>query len=264
MVGCMALGAALLVRTFDMLLGPSTVMARTVAIAMAGSCSGRSASCRRRRRPACCCWAPFLVADDSGAAWALGKLDRGDDVARSARGPRASCCRSSRWWTRTVQLALADKRVYEEAAAAKGLRRAALGSAQPGRRHPELPAAHSPPGERVRASGRPDLSPRSRLAVDRALAVGIAFVVFAAEVGVVASRYYLPPIALAAFVLARSAVSLGSVVVVATGLVLIAVRSCPGPGAATTGCNGGSTGSATGRRSSAKLQRGGRAGARST
>ena len=37
------------------------------------------------------------------------------------------------------------------------------------------------------------------------LVVAVAFIVFAADVGVVDSRYYVPPITLAALVLARSA-----------------------------------------------------------
>jgi hypothetical protein len=53
------------------------------------------------------------------------------------------------------------------------------------------------------------------------LVVAFAFLVASSETGVVASRYYLPPIVLGALVLARSAASLGSAVVVATGVVLI-------------------------------------------
>jgi hypothetical protein len=54
------------------------------------------------------------------------------------------------------------------------------------------------------------------------LVVALAFLVAASETGVVASRYLLPPIVLCALVLARSAASLGSVAVIATGAVLIA------------------------------------------
>ena len=53
------------------------------------------------------------------------------------------------------------------------------------------------------------------------LVVALAFLVLAAEAGVVASRYYLPSIALGTLALARSAVSLGSAVVIATGVILI-------------------------------------------
>ena len=53
------------------------------------------------------------------------------------------------------------------------------------------------------------------------LVVALCFIVFAAHTGVVASRYYIPAITLAALALARSAVRLGSVVVVVVGVLLI-------------------------------------------
>ena len=54
------------------------------------------------------------------------------------------------------------------------------------------------------------------------LATAAAFVTFAAASGVVASRYYLPPLFLLGLVLARGAVSLGPRVATVAGVVLIA------------------------------------------
>ena len=51
--------------------------------------------------------------------------------------------------------------------------------------------------------------------------MALAFVLFAAEAGVVASRYYLPAIVLTALAVARIAVSLGRGAVVVAGVVLI-------------------------------------------
>ena len=221
MVGCMALGAALLVRTFDMLLGPSTVMARTVAIAIGGFVLWSFGVLQKETSTCVLLLAPFLwpTIREQRGRWA--SLDR---RRRCAIGVVAAgvLLPFVPMVTRTVQLALADKRVYEEAAAAKGF--AARLSDQLSQADDIL---NSPLPTVLLASAFVLLAVRIfRHGADwlsiGLLAVGIAFVVFAAEVGVVASRYYLPPIALAAFVLARSAVSLGSVVVVATGLVLIA------------------------------------------
>ena len=53
------------------------------------------------------------------------------------------------------------------------------------------------------------------------LVVAFGFILFAAHAGVVASRYYIPSITLAALVLARGAVRLGSAVVVVVGVLLI-------------------------------------------
>ena len=53
------------------------------------------------------------------------------------------------------------------------------------------------------------------------LVVSFGFIVFAAHAGVVASRYFIPSITLSALVFARSAVRLGSAVVVVAGVLLI-------------------------------------------
>ena len=121
MVGCMALGAAAPGRRSrsTTLLGPATVTAadRGDRPSWRVRRSGRSASSRRRRRSACSCSRSVPAGRRSSGRsvrrWAQSR-PRQTHVARSAcRAPRASCCRSSRWSTRTVQLALADERVYE-------------------------------------------------------------------------------------------------------------------------------------------------------
>ena len=219
MVGCMALGAALLVRTFDMLLGPSTVIARTVAMALGGFVLWSFGVLQKETSTCVLLLAPFLWPTIGSAGAGANPQGRRCAIGVVAAGVLLPFVPMV---TRTVQLALADERVYEDAAAAKGF--AARLSDQLSQADDIL---NSPLPTVLLASAFVLLAVRIfRHGADwlsiGLLAVGIAFVVFAAEVGVVASRYYLPPIALAAFVLARSAVSLGSVVVVATGLVLIA------------------------------------------
>ena len=221
LVGCMSLGAVLLVRTFDRLLRPRAVGRKGVAMAVGGFVLWSFGVAQKETSTCVLLLAPFLwpTVRDQRERWeSLGPRRRSaiGVVAAGVLLPFVPMV------TRTVQLALADQRVYEEAAAAKGF--AARLSDQLSQAddilHSPLPAAILA-GAFVLLAVRIFRHGADWLSIGL-LTVGIAFVVFAAEVGVVAARYYLPPIALAAFVLARSAVSLGAIVVGVTGLVLIA------------------------------------------
>jgi hypothetical protein len=121
---------------------------------------------------------------------------------------------------RTIQLALADERIYEGASAGRSL---------PQRISDQLAQAddalltHLPTLVALTAVALVAVG-AFRFGFDwlslGLLAVGLAFVVFAADTGIVTSRYYLPPFVLAALALARSAAPLGTLAVVLSGTLL--------------------------------------------
>ena len=221
MVGCMSLGAVLLVRTVDALL-TATADALSTAAAAVGGLALWSFGVLQKETSACVLLlAPFLLPTlrEQRQRWA-----RLDSRRRSAVGlvtagvllPFVPIV------ARTIELSLADDRVYEEVAAGKSF--VERFGDQLGRAEEVL---HSPLPMILLAAAVVLLAARTfRLGADwlstGLLVVALAFLLFAAETGVVASRYYLPPIVLGGLALARSAVPLGSRVVVATGVILIA------------------------------------------
>ena len=122
---------------------------------------------------------------------------------------------------RTLELSLADERIYEEVAASKSFTPRLVDQLS----RPEE-VLHTPLPTAIAVGALVLLALRvCRRGVDW-LSVGLmvvaaAFVGFAAEAGVVTSRYYLPAIVLAALVLARSARELGPRVAAATGIALV-------------------------------------------
>ncbi|HEX2301990.1 MAG TPA: hypothetical protein VHH57_00075 [Gaiella sp.] len=221
MVGCMSLGAVLLVRSVDAFLNTAPPMPTTIAAAIGGIALWAFGVLQKETSACVLLLAPFLwpTLRNERERWAQLGRPRRAAVGLVATGillPFVPIV------ARTIQLALADDRVYEEAAAAKGF--VERFSDQFGRAgevlHSQLPMF-------LLAAAVVLLAARTfRVGADwlstGLLVVALAFLLFAAEAGVVASRYYLPPIALGALALARSAVSLGSGVVVATGVILIA------------------------------------------
>jgi hypothetical protein len=221
LVGCMSLGAVLLVRTFDELLEPGPVRPWVVAAAAGGVALWAFGVLQKETSACVLLLAPFL--------WPTVRAQRGrwaglDGGRRAAVGVLvgAMLLPFVPIVARTVELAFADERVYEDAAAAKDFD--ARLSDQLSRAGEVL---HSPLPMILLAAAVVVLAVRTfRIGADwistGLLVVALAFLLFAAEAGVVASRYYLPPIALGAFALARSAVPLGSAAVAATGVVLVA------------------------------------------
>ena len=164
---------------------------------------------------------------------------------------------------RTLELSLADERIYEDVAASKSLTHGSWSSSRvPGRcsihhsprRSSSLPSCSSCSGSIAAAS----TGSRSAFIV-----VAAAFVVFAAEAGVVTSRYLLPAIVLAALVLARSARELGPRVAARSGSPS-SVWARSRRSTRVAGSTTGSTWSATGTRSCARPRPGRRVAASST
>ncbi|HET9288595.1 MAG TPA: hypothetical protein VFO26_13650 [Gaiella sp.] len=221
LVGCMSLGAVLLVRTFDELLATLPVQPWVVAAAAGGVALWAFGVLQKETSACVLLLAPFLWPTVRRQRERWSGLDGG---RRAAIGVvvGAMLLPFVPIVARTVELALADERVYEDAAAAKGF---------VDRLSDQLSRAgevlHSPLPMILLAAAVVVLAIRTfRLGADwistGLLVVALAFLLFAAEAGVVASRYYLPSIALGAFALARSVVPLGSAAVVATGVVLVA------------------------------------------
>lgn len=221
MVGCMSLGAVLLVRSFDAFLG-GTALRLTLAASVGAGLALWWFGVLQKETSACVLLlAPFLwpTVHAQRERWAPLGARRRTALALLTGGivlPFVPIV------ARTIELSLADERVYEEAAAAKSYVH---------RLSDQLDRAgevlHSPLPMIILAAAVVLLAASSfRLRTDwlstGLLVVALAFLLFAAGTGVVASRYYLPPVTLGALALARSAVSLGPRVAAATGAVLIA------------------------------------------
>ena len=219
MVGCMSLGAVLLVRSIDTLLDRAP-WAPAVAMAVGGIVFWAFGVLQKETSTCVLLLAPFLWPTLRAQRPRYAQLDRRRRgligfVAGGILLPFLPIV------ARTIELSLADERVYSDAAASKGF--VARFSDQLDRAGEVL---HTPLPMILLAAAVVLLAARSyRFGADwlstGMLVVALAFLVFAAEAGVVASRYYLPPIALGTLALARSAVSLGSAVVIATGVILI-------------------------------------------
>ena len=221
MVGCMSLGAVLLVRTVDALLMPTAAALPTAAAAVAGLALWSFGVLQKETSACVLLLAPFLLPTlrEQRQRWAQLDSRRRAAVGLVTAGVLLPFVPIV---ARTIELSLADDRVYEEVAATKSF--VERFADQLGRAEEVL---HSPLPMVLLAAAVVLLAARTfRLGADwlstGLLVVALAFLLFAAETGVVASRYYLPPIVLGGLALARSAVSLGGGVVVATGVVLIA------------------------------------------
>lgn len=219
LVGGMGLGAALLVRTFDRLLD-ADVAPLTVAVAVAGAASWAFGALQKEASVCVLLLAPFL--------WPTLRAER-PRWNRLARRPRAAIGLVAAgivlpfvpMLVRTVELTLTGERVYEEARAGRSF--VTRLSDQLGRASDLL---HTPLPTIVLGAAVLLLAARAfRRGMDwlsaGLLLVALAFLVLAAGSGVEASRYYLPPLVLAALALARSAVALGAAATLATGIVLV-------------------------------------------
>jgi hypothetical protein len=218
LVGCMALGAVLLVRTLDALLEGRRSWTTPVA-AVAGVVVWSFGVLQKETSICVLLLAPFLwpTIRAEGGRWRLASPRRRIGVGLVALGillpfvPMVA---------RTIQLALADERVYEGSAAGQSLALRVSDQLSQADRVllTHLPTVVAIAAVLVVAVGA------FRFGFDwlslGLLVVAFAFVAFAAESGVVTSRYYLPPFALAALALARSSVPLGTVAVVLSGALL--------------------------------------------
>jgi hypothetical protein len=220
LVGCMALGAVLFVHALDALLEPAPAVARTAAAAALGFVLWSFGVLQKETSTCVLLLAPFLVPTilDQRARWR--RIGRGQRLAIGvvAAGivlPFVPMV------VRTIQLGLADQRFYEEAAAAQSFTARLVDQLRIGDSlHGQLP------GLIVFGAVVVVVATALRVGVDwlstGLLVVALAFVLFAADAGVVATRYYLPPLVLAALALARAAVPLGPAVVSVVGAVLVA------------------------------------------
>jgi hypothetical protein len=221
MVGCMGLGAVLLVGSFDALLDRAARSWKLVGSAVVGLVLWWFGVLQKETSVCVLLLAPFLWPSVAAQRRRWQAVDR---RRRAVIGLLAGgiLLPYVPLGFRTAQLWLAGERVYEEAAAAKGFL---------ARFSDQLEEA----GDAL-LSDLPTIVMVAAIVLLAAaafrrgidwlsvglLVVAFAFLVAGAETGVVASRYYLPPIVLGALVLARSAVSLGSAVVALTGVLLIA------------------------------------------
>jgi hypothetical protein len=221
LVGCMSLGAVLLVWSSNELLEPRPL--RRLVVPAIGAGVLLWAFGVLQKETSCCVMllAPFLwpTLRDQRERWR--RLSHGRRVAIAGIAgaillpfvPMAA---------RLIEFALADERFYGAEAARQGILDDL--SDQVSRAgevlHSNVPAMLVVVGVILLAVGL------VRFGVDwlsiGMLVVALAFVGFAAESGVVASRYYLPAIVLAALVVARAAIPLGSVPTLVTGLALLA------------------------------------------
>ena len=220
LVGCMALGAVLLLHVFNRLLG-GDARSWPVATAAAGGLLLWGFGVLQKETSICVLLlAPFLwpTVRAQRDRWSLLAGRRRLAIGLVAGGVLLPFVPML---VRTIELALAENRIYEGAAAGKSLTTRV--SDQLGQASDIL---HSPLPMIVLGAAVVLLSVRSfRLGADWLatgfLVVAFAFILFAAEVGVVASRYYLPAFVLGALALARSALPLGSRVVLATGAIVV-------------------------------------------
>ena len=220
LVGCMALGAVMLVRAVDRLLDGSPTRAGLLLVIAAGLVLWSFGVLQKETSICALFLAPFLwpTLRLQTERWSL--LSRGRRLSLAALAP-AILLPFVPMVARTVQLALADERVYEDAGASKSLvmRLSDQFSKADGMLHSHLPTVVFVAAVVLLAAVT------FRFGADwlsiGLLVVAVAFIAFAADVGVVETRYYVPPITLAALVLARSATRLRSAVVIGAGILLI-------------------------------------------
>lgn len=220
LVGCMALGTVLLVPAIDELLGQRTLGARQLFALPVGLVLWGFGVLQKETSLCVLLLAPFLlpVLRSQRPRWAC--LDRGRRAGVIAVA-LAILLPFVPMFLRTAQLALADERLYGEIAAEKTIAERLSDQLT---RVSEVMHSHLPAAIVLTAVALVTAAAVKR-GVDWVsvgfLFSGLAFVVFAAEGGVVASRYYLPTIVLAALALARAAVALGARTVTFAGAALV-------------------------------------------
>jgi hypothetical protein len=217
LVGCMSLGAVLLVRTVDWILDGRRSWI-VPAAGVAGALIWSFGVLQKETSTCVLLLAPFL--------WPTirAERDRWRDTERRQRigiglVTVGALLPFVPMMIRTLQLGLADERFYEDQATGSLASRVSDQLAQAG----DVLLSNLPTIVAVAAVVLV-AAVAFRFGVDwlslGLLVVALAFVVFAGDAGVVTSRYYLPPFALVSFALARSAVPLGTLAVVASGVLL--------------------------------------------
>jgi hypothetical protein len=219
LVGCMSLGAVLLVHAIDRLLdGERAGLGLCLAIG-AGLIVWALGVLQKETSLCVLVLAPFLwpTIRDQRPRWT--HLDTAhrrtlQAVAAGLLLPFAPML------ARTVQLTLSKEKVYEGASAGKSfaVRLSDQLSIADDRLHTTVPLIVGVAAIVLLAAVL------LRTGIDWLsvgfLTVAAGFLTFAAHAGVVASRYFIPPIAFAALALARSALRLGPVMVVIVGVLL--------------------------------------------
>jgi hypothetical protein len=220
LVGSMALGAVLLVHAIDRLLDGNRVGSGVVAAVAGGLVLWAFGVLQKEPSICVLLLAPFLwpTLTQQRGRWALLDARRRVGLEALAAGILLPFLPMV---VRTIQLALTGEPLYGDLSAGKSLstRLSDQLSQAGGVLHTELPTI-------VVVAAVVLLSVVAfRIEIDwlsvGLLVVALGFVGFAAHAGVVASRYYIPAITLAALVLARSAVRLGPAVVLVVGVLLV-------------------------------------------
>lgn len=224
LVGCLACGAVLLVPALDALLDRRALGGGLLLAIPAGLVLWAFGVLQKETSLCVLLLAPFLLPTLRAQRGRWASLDRrrragAIAVAVGILVPFVPML------LRTAQLAFADERLYGEIAAEKSFtERVSDQLVRVGEvMHSHLPAAVVVTAVLLVAVAA------ARRGVDwlsvGLLVSGLAFVAFAAEAGVVASRYYLPTIVLAALALARAAVALGPRPVTVVGAALVGLGS---------------------------------------
>ena len=226
MVGCMSLGAVILVRSLDQLL--DGVQLTPPLVGTIGGLIVWTFGVLQKESSICILLvAPFLLPTvrDQAARWGrLGKQHRKAIVIAGV----GMLLPLALMLIRSLQLATAEERAYEELASGKSLL---------ARLADQLTRADETLGTPVFGLAACAALVLILIAIRRHgvdwLVVGLltsalAFVMFAAESGVVASRYYLPAITLVALAFARAAGSLGARVALVAAGALVATGSSRG------------------------------------
>jgi len=221
LVGCMSLGAVILVRSLDLLLDREP-MAPALATAIVGLGVWSFGVLQKESSICILALAPFLIPTFRVQATRWTRLAARHRAAVFSIGVGV-LLPLLLMVSRVAQLATADERVYGEIAARRS--------------HLERLV------DQLTRSGETLATPFFGLATCGALALtllamrsrdadwlglgllasALCFVLFAAESGVVASRYYLPAIVLVTVALARAAASVGAQVATAAAVVLVAI-----------------------------------------
>ena len=219
MVGCMSLGAALLVRSTDGLLEPVRPAAPVLAASAIGLAAWWLGVLQKETSLCVLLLLPFLVPTVLGqrARWLALDGRRRAVLLALAVGVLLPFVPML---IRTVQLMLADSRVYEDVAAGRSVLERLFDQIEDAG-----PMLHSPVFTVVAAFAIVALIVAALRGVDW-LGVGLvvtafAFVASAAESGVVASRYYLPPLTLLALAGARVVSRLRAELIVTVSAVAI-------------------------------------------
>ena len=221
MVGCMSLGAVVLVSAFDRFLDAGRLAAAAAMSAALGLVAWWSGVLQKETSICVLVVAPFLWPTIRGQAarWRSVETKRRVAIGTVAA---ATLLPFVPMVARTVQLATAESRVYEDAAA-----QADLGKRVADQLTRAWDWLHTPLFGVLALAATGAIAVRAvRRDVDwitvGLVVAGLGFVAFAAESGVVASRYYLPPATLFALALARTIAPLGARAALGTGVALMA------------------------------------------